>query len=250
MTNGSDNPPVCVMAAYSSWGGKASHLVARIALVLIMFAGYASVGSALELRGTAQVVDGDTVKIDGMAIRLHGIDAPETAQQCKDRNGVEYACGESASRRLRQLASGKIVICTGNQFDAYRRLIGTCLADGVDLNRTMVAEGHAWAFVKYSSDYVATEAEARKEKRGVFAVGNTLPWDFRSGAWRATQQHGAPGADQACPIKGNVSRNGERIYHMPWQKDYFRVRMDGHAEKRWFCDENEAVGAGWRKAAR
>jgi DNA invertase Pin-like site-specific DNA recombinase len=53
-----------------------------------------------------------------------------------------------------------------------------------------------------------------------------------------------------CPIKGNVLRSGERIYHMPWQRDYARVRMDQVEGKRWFCDENEALAARWLKAAR
>ena len=32
------------------------------------------------LAGVATVVDGDTIKIDGQSIRLHGIDAPDTAR--------------------------------------------------------------------------------------------------------------------------------------------------------------------------
>ena len=31
-----------------------------------------------DITGPATVVDGDTIKIDGTSIRLHGIDAPET----------------------------------------------------------------------------------------------------------------------------------------------------------------------------
>ncbi len=111
----------------------------------------------------------------------------------------------------------------------------------------MVADGHAWAFVRFSQDYVPVEQEARVARRGVFAAANQAPWDFRSGAW-STAQSRVPNAE--CPIKGNVSRSGERIYHMPWQRDYGRVRMDQGEGKRWFCDENEALAAGWRKAAR
>ena len=48
----------------------------------------------------------------------------------------------------------------------------------------------------------------------------------------------------------NVSRSGERIYHMPWQRDDGRIRMDQSDGKRWLCDENKAVAARWRKAAR
>jgi len=113
----------------------------------------------------------------------------------------------------------------------------------------MVAEGHAWAFVRFSQDYLPIEQEARAARRGVFAAVNQTPWDFRSGAWSAAQST-SQAPRPACPIKGNVSRSGKRIYHMPWQRDYARVRMDQGEGKRWFCDENEAVAAGWRKASR
>ena len=51
-----------------------------------------------------------------------------------------------------------------------------------------------------------------------------------------------------CMIKGNVSRKGERIYHMPGDRDYDRVHMDKGAGERWFCSEEQAVAAGWRHA--
>ena len=44
---------------------------------------------AADLAGPAQVIDGDTIKIDGPRVRLHGIDAPEGAQTClADGDGV------------------------------------------------------------------------------------------------------------------------------------------------------------------
>ena len=46
-----------------------------------------------EIAGTATVVDGDTVKIRGIRIRLHGIDAPESKQQCRRANGERWRCG-------------------------------------------------------------------------------------------------------------------------------------------------------------
>ncbi len=161
--------------------------------------------------------------------------------------GRDYACGERATARLRGLAENRRVVCEGSEFDQYKRFVAVCRVGAVEINRTMVADGHAWAFVRFSQDYVPVEQEARVARRGVFAAANQAPWDFRSGAW-STAQSRVPNAE--CPIKGNVSRSGERIYHMPWQRDYGRVRMDQGEGKRWFCDENEALAAGWRKAAR
>ncbi len=36
-----------------------------------------------DIIGTASVTDGDTIKIHGERIRLHGIDAPESRQLCR-----------------------------------------------------------------------------------------------------------------------------------------------------------------------
>lgn len=55
--------------------------------------------------------------------------------------------------------------------------------------------------------------------------------------------------DEECVIKGNISqRTGEHIYHVPGQEYYERTRVDEDAGERWFCSEDEAEEAGWRKA--
>jgi hypothetical protein len=52
-----------------------------------------------------------------------------------------------------------------------------------------------------------------------------------------------------CIIKGNVNRQGERIYHLPGQAAYSAVNM-GDPRKRWFCSKDDAQAAGWRPAKR
>lgn len=52
----------------------------------------------------------------------------------------------------------------------------------------------------------------------------------------------------ACNIKGNVSTRGERIYHVPGQKYYQETRISASHGERWFCSEDEARAAGWRKS--
>ncbi|KRA42066.1 hypothetical protein [Devosia sp. Root635] len=51
-----------------------------------------------------------------------------------------------------------------------------------------------------------------------------------------------------CNIKGNVSTQGERIYHMPGDKYYDETRISASHGERWFCTEAEARQAGWRRA--
>lgn len=70
-------------------------------------------------------------------------------------------------------------------------------------------------------------------------------------ASEATIYRGGQRTDTGCNIKGNVSINtGERIYHVPGQKFYDATRINSRYGERWFCSEEEARKAGWRKARR
>lgn len=60
----------------------------------------------------ARWADGDTITLDeGTKIRFHGIDAPESAQTCKDAAGAEYPCGQVSSAALRKLIGDSQVSC-------------------------------------------------------------------------------------------------------------------------------------------
>lgn len=62
--------------------------------------------------------------------------------------------------------------------------------------------------------------------------------------WRSSTDSGPGG----CRIKGNISLNGERIYHVPGGEWYDETRIDRIKGERWFCSEDEARKAGWRRA--
>ncbi len=196
--------------------------------------------------GAADVVDGDTLKIGGATIRLQGIDAPEARQNCTDRRGSEWTCGRSATRALAKLAAGANVHCEPVGKDGYGRVLALCRAGAVDINRRLVSDGWAYAFVKYDERYVADEQEARRAGRGIWQGRSEAPWDWR--AARATKvAEASPGN---CAIKGNVSPSGERVYHLPWQQAYEKTRISAAKGERWFCSEEEALKAGWRRALR
>jgi endonuclease YncB( thermonuclease family) len=197
--------------------------------------------TAEELTGAPRIIDGDTLVLRGTIIRLHGIDAPETGQRCRGTDGKMQRPGDASVSLLQTIAKSGLT-CSGTDRDDYGRLIARCrAADGEDIGRRLVAEGLAWAFVKYAADYSPEEAEAREVQRGVWAMDCQPPWDFRAKRWEAARQQ----APQGCPIKGNISRNG-RIYHTPWSRDYSRTRIDTAKGERWFCSEKEALAAGWR----
>lgn len=60
---------------------------------------------------------------------------------------------------------------------------------------------------------------------------------------------GNGGGDKVdCDIKGNISSSGEKIYHVRGCQSYSKTAIDEGVGERWFCSENEALNAGWRKA--
>ena len=51
-----------------------------------------------------------------------------------------------------------------------------------------------------------------------------------------------------CLIKGNISKKGEKIYHVPGQQYYDDTIIIPSKGERYFCTEAEAKAAGWRKS--
>ncbi len=121
------------------------------------------------------VTDGDTLKLAGMTYRLWGIDAPETKQVCADG----WPTGIEATKYIRELISNREVACEARTIDRYGRTVALCRADGADIGAAMVSAGMAWAFVRYSHDYVAQEAEAKATGLGVHAHQCEKAWDYR-----------------------------------------------------------------------
>jgi endonuclease YncB( thermonuclease family) len=216
------------------------------------------------ISGQAYIIDGDTLAIGKIKIRLQGIDAPETDQLCLDRSAAKWTCGITARDQLSRHVAGHPVDCTPDGIDRYGRTLGVCRLGDEDLNAWMVREGFALAFVKYSKAYIDEETEARKAQRGLWSGVFIAPWDWRHrdkgttilgplsvpiAAQKLLLQPAsaakAPSAD--CIIKGNVNRKGERIYHLPGGFDYAKINM-AKPGKRWFCNEADAAAAGWRPA--
>lgn len=131
------------------------------------------------LTGQASVIDGDTIEIHGQRVRLWGIDAPEGRQQCTAANGASEPAGRRAANHLDEVIGDHVVRCADRGRDRYGRTIGACEANGADISRRMVQDGWAWAYVRYSRDYVDDEASARRDANGVWSMTCEPPWEWR-----------------------------------------------------------------------
>lgn len=127
-----------------------------------------------ERGGRAHVGDGDSVTIDGVRLRLIGIDAPELAQVCH-RGGQAHRCGDEAKAHLEDLVGERPLACVWDRLDLYGRGLAHCRAGAVDLGAAMVRDGWALAY----GGYEAEEAEARRARRGLWAGDFEWPEDVR-----------------------------------------------------------------------
>ena len=93
------------------------------------------------LRGRCWVIDGDTIVIDKVHIRLSGIDAPE----------LDHPLGQKAKWALHALCKGEVVTATTDGSVSHERAVARCiLQDGRDLAAEMVKAGLALDWPKYS----------------------------------------------------------------------------------------------------
>ncbi|MCE3255010.1 MAG: nuclease family protein [Rickettsiaceae bacterium] len=133
------------------------------------------------ISGIAQVVDGDTIKINKERIRFVGIDAPESKQKCLDKNYYEYLCGEISTEFLKKLVNGKKVECQYQERDIYNRYLGVCKIGTVNINYEMVKNGMSIIYNLKEADgeLKRLEAEAKRKKLGVWQGSFQEPKDYR-----------------------------------------------------------------------
>lgn len=184
-----------------------SRVLRTVALLLLAQLCMFRLSAAEDVEGkVVGVHDGDTITVlskdrQQFKIRLHGIDAPESKQPFGDR----------AKRHLSDLVFNKSVRVDVKGKDRYGRALGVVYLDGKDINAVMVRDGYAWAYVRYSNDYVKQEKQARAARRGLWSQRNPVPpWQWRhSGSVKPAQNRTA-----IDPLERTVyiTRTGER-YH-------------------------------------
>ncbi|EJF77325.1 hypothetical protein MCO_01240 [Bartonella sp. DB5-6] len=162
--------------------GFSSLIAATILIIMIIYFKHtqtflqkASFSVKTSLEGHAFVIDGDSIMISSVIIRLVGIDAPELQQFCGNKN-ARYPCGLKAKKYLEKLIANHPVTCHWHKKDKYRRILAICKTKQVsNINATLVRNG--WA-VSYH-DYPKEEQEARERKKGIWQSNFQQPRKWR-----------------------------------------------------------------------
>lgn len=130
-----------------------------------------------EVRGLADVIDGDSMVIDGRPVDLYGITAPRFNQQCQ-ADEVSWSCGREAARALDRLVHGHAIVCTPHDANTETAMVARCMIDGRDVAEAMVERGFAVAW-KQVEPYATAEQGARALRLGIWRDGDIDPWLWR-----------------------------------------------------------------------
>lgn len=127
------------------------------------------------------VIDGDSFKDADAEYRVHGIDAPEYRQSCKDASQRDWPCGKAARTALETALRSGQYRCDVHARDQYGRLIVTCVSGDKDLGAYMVEQGHAISYGGFDQmTYGFEEARAEKAKRGIWQGAFETPANWRA----------------------------------------------------------------------
>lgn len=210
----------------------------RLAALLLSFACCGPV-AAQDINGSARASDGDTLNITGIVIRLHGIDAPELQQSCT-RDGQPWACGKEAASKLASLVAGKSISCEQRDTDDYGRIVAICMAGQVNLSAAMADAGLAVALPHFTTDYVAIEARAREQRRGIWGTEFQMPGEYRAAHPRMVRDRvqpvlSAPGRAAAPAPSTTYFRNCREAWAAgaaPLRRGEpgYRAEMDGDGD--------------------
>ena len=153
---------------------KLDGLAATLVLIGLMAAAAYLAHEPEVVAGLAEVIDGDSIRLEGRDIRITGIDAPELRQTCLVQSRP-YSCGDVARRALGDMLAGRLVTCRVSGRDRYGRRLASCEAGGEDIGAALVSRGFAVAHGRYESE----EAGARRNKLELWSGSFERPSEWR-----------------------------------------------------------------------
>ncbi len=218
---------------------------------------------------TAIVKDGGTLQLaGGNTFRLDGIDAPAVDQMCIDEHADAWACGVEARDQLAKLIDGKQIRCgdLGPDPAFKKRRIGLCIVEGetVGLGQLLVQKGLALADAKGKFKADETGGKGRPPRPLERLLRRACRFPALEKGRRADRQcmpararpedprvlfPADPEMPPGCAIKGKYAVRARvtgnvGIYHLQACRSYPGLNNS----ERWFCSEDDAQAAGFRKA--
>ena len=195
-----------------------------------------------------KAIDGDTIILsDDTHVRYLGINAPEIdhnqevrSQKSEVGRSEDECYGQEAKKINEDLVLGKKVRLEfeTNKFDRYGRTLAWVylepfLNSDETVNLKMVRQGATFYYwspipVNYTPHLIDAQEQARKEKAGLWGKCGKINGE--------------------CSVKGNLDRNDKRYYHLPGFKYYEATQMNPEHGDRWFCSEEDAQKAGFKRA--
>ena len=127
------------------------------------------------LAGRAHVLDGDTIVVSGIHVRLKGVAAPEVAHFGEPGEPG----GEAAKAFMVELIEGETVVCDLTQERTHGRRVGWCYRGGQDIAEALIAAGLARDCPRYSRRAVRGGRGAGVARA---AVPGLLPAEVDAGA--------------------------------------------------------------------
>lgn len=185
------------------------------------------------------VIDGDTIRMGDISLRLWGIDAPESEQTCSDAAGHSVDAGKRSHEHLVSLVRDKLVVCAkplaGKAIrETFGRPIVACRVGGgrTDIAEAMAIDGFAWLFTdhgKVTSSYEAQVSDAIAEHRGLHAYTCVAPELWRNPTRRTlalrfqfvddAAGHRIGHAQSAAEILQQVAHLAEHAPHLGPRRD-------------------------------
>jgi micrococcal nuclease len=182
------------------------------------------------------VTDGDTIILeDGRRVRYIGIDTPEMSDP-RLREAAETA--RAANERL---VGGKTVRLEMDRepLDRYGRTLAYVWVNDVLVNEVLLRDGFARLLtippnVKYIEHFRAAAGAGHGARTEIWRGGSTT---------RASGS--SPPCSADSPVKGNISQQGEKIYHVSGGDFYDRT-----VPEDCFATAAAAEAAGYRASRR
>ncbi|WP_241535835.1 thermonuclease family protein [Indiicoccus explosivorum] len=227
-----------------------------LAVLLLILSGCASeppaAGSARVPVELLSVTDGDTIDVilegERETIRYLLIDTPELRHPESGQQPLSQEAAE-ANRRMLETAELEIEFDEGERTDDYGRLLAYVYADGKNVQEELLRQGLARvAYVfppstRYLEAFEQAETAAREAGRGIWRYSDYATERGFDVSAVKEESAGETLHESGCTIKGNINRDGEKIYHWPGSLHYEKT-----VPEVWFCSEAEAAENGFRKS--